>query len=214
MSTALELASPAVVALTGDYERDLETAGRLRDAAEALQWAVGDYLLAMLERHAGTQRNLLQDVSARVGIAVKTLEQYALVARTFTADVRSSTLGYTHHYVAARADDPVAVVRQAETDGLTKRDTERLARGLPLGGEDTARAQSSATVQGASLEESVLESLSLAEAHLGRALETLGKPGMRVTVQVAQDVQGRLKAISVPYLAMEDIIKSEAGAYL
>lgn len=202
------------LALTGDYEIDLAYGAKIREAAESLQFMLGDFVLSMEDKYGETKVAVATDCSRVTGVPMQTLRAYAQVARTFPADRRLAEASWSHHQAVCGNKAPTTTLRQAINEGLSLRDTRRLAKGLPVGGEDTAQKESSVAVVGASLEEVVLASIALAEEHLSRALATMSKPGFRLTVQVAQDIAGKLEATSKPFILIEERIKEECGAYL
>lgn len=208
----LEKMSSSVVTLSGEYAADLEMARNLRNAAQSLAWAVGDYFNAMYERYEGSQRSLERDVADAIEIPATTLREYARVARTFPVDDRSSNMSFTHHAKASVSEHPVQVLTVAEAQGLSTRDTERLAKGLPLGGEATAAAQSSVAASGASLEEAAVESVVLATVHLNRAVGVIKSQGFRMTIPVAQTLAARLQEAATNYLIIEKAVEAEIGS--
>lgn len=212
MSKDLAIVVPTV--LIGTYEADLEVGAKIREAAESLQFMLGDWVNGMQDKYGETQLGLSRDLSAKTGVPANTLREYARVSRTFAPAKRLADASWSQHQAAAESAQPVTTLRTALKDGLSVRDTKRLAKGLPVGGEDVAQKESSITASGASLEEAVLASIVLAEEHLTRALATMGKPGFRLTVNVGQDIMAKLEAASKPFVSIEAAVKDEVGALL
>lgn len=214
MSTALVPKAGTIPAISGKYDRDLEYGSKIRDAAESLQFMLGDWVNGMLTTYEESERTLAADMSRVTGVAGNTLREYAKVARAFAPAERSASLSFSHHLRAASGEKPSQVLKAAEASNLSVRDTARLAQGLPIGGESEAQAQSSTTVAGASMEEAALEAIAQAERYLTTALNTIRKPGFRCTVPVGQTIMARLEAASKPFVDIEDAVKAEVGAYL
>lgn len=214
MSDNLPAVVSAGIAVTGNYEADLEVGAKIRDAAESLQFMLGDWVLAMQEKHEESVLSLAKDMSLTTGVPAETLRQYARVSRSFPAGKRLPEASWSHHHKCADSSTPVTTLRSAIKQGLSVRDTGRLAKGLPLGGEDTAQKQSSVVVSGANMEEAVLESIALAEQHLTRALATIKQKGFRLTPAVGQDIMARLESCSKPFVNIEAAVKDEVGAFV
>lgn len=204
----------AGIVLSGDYERDLAYGAQIREAVESLQFVLGDWVLGMEATHDDSVRTLATDMSRVTGVPANTLREYARVSRVFKPDSRLSEASWSHHQAASYNNAPVTTLRKAIHDGLSKRDTIRLAKGQPLGGEDTASKASSAVNAGANLEETALLDITTARQHLQRALDTINKAGFRLTVGVGQDIMSALEAASKPFVAIEDAVKAEVGALL
>ncbi len=200
------------LALTGDYEADLEVGAKIRAVVESLQFALGDWVLGLEERYTDSVRTLATDMSRVTGVPANTLREYARVSRVFKADSRLSSASWSHHQAASYADEPEVTLDLAVKEGLSKRDTIRLAKGLPTGGEAEAIKTSSAANAGANLEETALLDIETARLHLQRALDTLRKPGFRLTQPVGADILSKLEAVSRPFVAIEDAVRAEVGA--
>lgn len=202
--------------LSGTYEKDLEVGSKIREAAESLQFMLGDWVNEMHSRYEQSQNSLAKDLSAVTGVAANTLREYARVSKSFPPARRLAEASWSHHQAAAESTSPTTTLRSALKDGLSVRDTKRLAKGLPLGGESTATQQSSAApARGdVSLEEIALADMRSAKECLKRVLETINKPGFRMTVPVGQSINDALLEVSKPFIKIEDKVKDEVGAYL
>ena len=200
-------------AVTGDYQADLDLGAKLREAAESLQFMLGDWVAAMEEKHGESVASLAKDMSTVTGVNANTLREYARVAKAFPPAERSAQLTYGHHLRASVAPDPVKVLKQAAEEGLSVRDTERLAKGLPTGGDEVAK-QTTSEAGAVNLEEMVMSDLAAAVQYVRRAEQTIRKPGFRLTVPVAQGIMGGLEALATPFKAIEAACVEEAGEYV
>ncbi len=199
-----------------DYEQFLDTGVQIREAAESLQFMLGDWVNAGTEQFEESQRSLAADMSRVTGVAASTLRSYAVTAKAFPASVGRPTtaLSYSHYERAATADNPLAVLQQAEAEGLSVRDTARLAKGLPIGGEAEAQQESSHVPANVSLEESALGYLDAAVTALLTAESILGKQGFRLTVPVGTKIMARLAAAAKPFQSIEAAVEDEVGHLL
>ena len=187
--------------------------GQAKDAAESLQWMVGDRINQDKITFEG-DHHFIPEAADRLGIPLRTLQEFAQVALAFPGEARVPALSFTHHVKASRADDPAGVLEIAAAQGLNVRDTDRLAKGLPLGGEDTAQAESSAVPSNVSLEESALGYLDAAVTALLTAESIMRKQGFRLTQPVGTKVMARLASAARPFQAIEALVEDEVGSLL
>lgn len=93
-----------------EYGSGFVTAGRM------LNWLIGDWIIAGVERFGEKARDHANSIFRR---DVDRLAPIVDTCRTFPEPKRRPTLSFTHHQIAAKAPDPSEALDQAERDGLS-----------------------------------------------------------------------------------------------
>lgn len=146
MSTATQLATTGQWTRTSlnlpaqmSFDEWLGVGAQLNEMEQSVQWWVGDWLLFGEETFA----EKLGKAAELTGYSIDRLKEARRVAAAFPVTSRSDKLGWTHYKAAVQlpAEQRVQVIRQAEAEGWTSRDTRYAVARITAGIEEGLGSQ-------------------------------------------------------------------------
>lgn len=106
---------------SADWNEHVETYKALDTRIQADKWRQAA-VCASLTGNWGERGEVLARFASEVFASARTIYDYAATWKAFANRERSEILSFTHHSIAARAEDPEAAIERAEIEELSTRE--------------------------------------------------------------------------------------------